>query len=329
MKVLVTGGAGYIGSTVSSALLDSGHIPIILDSLENGKEEFTKGRIFYKSDYADEMSVEQIFKDHLDIQAVIHFAGYIYVPDSVEKPYEYYYNNVSKSIVFFKKLNNLGCKKIIFSSSAALYGTAEGVMVTEDLHVNPTSPYGKTKFMIENILQDYCVAYGMQGIALRYFNPIGADTQLRSGSYVANPSHILGILLNIANNPEKTFQITGVNWPTRDGTGVRDYIHVWDLARAHIKALENFDKALEKSKTNFVRINLGTGNGITVKELVTAFEKVIGREIKKVNAPPRFGDVAGAYANAETAFHLLGWKTEKTIEEGISDAIKWQKKYFG
>ena len=330
MKVLVTGGAGYIGGTVCSALLDNGHTPVIIDSLVNGQEKFTEGKIFYKGDYSDEKLVEQVFKEHPEIKSVIHFAGFIYVPESVEKPYEYYYNNVAKSISFFKKLNELGCKKVIFSSTAALFGTADGVMVTEDLHVSPTSPYAKTKLMIENILEDYCVAYNMQGIALRYFNPIGADPKMRTGAYVKNPSHILGALLNVANNPEKTFQITGVNWPTRDGSGVRDYIHVWDLARAHIKAVEDFEKVMEKSetKTGFVKINLGTGNGVTVKELVNAFEKVIGREIKKEEAPSRFGDVAGAYANADTALHLLNWKAEKTIKEGISDAIEWKEKYF-
>jgi UDP-glucose 4-epimerase len=330
MKILVTGGAGYIGSTTCSALLDNGHIPVILDSLICGKKEFTKDRIFYEGDYADEILVERIFNEHPDIKCVVHFAGFIYVPESVKKPYEYYHNNVAKSISFFKKLNDLGCKKIIFSSTASLFGAADGKMVTENLHVNPTSPYAKTKFMIENILEDYCIAYNMQGIALRYFNPIGADPQMRTGVYVKDHSQILSVLLSVMNNPKKTFQITGVNWPTRDGSGVRDYVHVWDLARAHVKAVENFKRVIEKSgtKTGFVKINLGTGSGVTVKELVRVFEKVIGRKIKKEEALPRLGDVAGAYASADTAFRLLDWKAIKTIEDGITDALAWREKYF-
>ena len=327
MKVLVTGGAGYIGSTVCSALLDRGHVPIIMDSLVNGKIDFTKDRIFYKADIESRESLQKIFADHPDIEYVIHCAGYIYVPESVDNPFAYYYNNVVKSAFFYKNLCDFGCKKVIFSSTAALYGSTDGTMVSEDMPVNPDSPYGRTKLMVENILQDYSVAYGLKAISLRYFNPIGADPQMRTGSYVKNPSHILGSLLSTYSGDAPVFHICGVDWPTRDGSGIRDYLHVWDLADAHIKAIENFDSALEKSGegTLFTKINLGTGNGVTVKEFVQIFEKVVGREISKVISPPRVGDVAGAYANAETALNLIGWSTKYTIEESIHDAIKWRE----
>ena len=330
MEILVTGGAGYIGSTICSELIDNNHTPIILDSLVAGKEEFTKDRTFYKGDIADTELVKKIFNEHPDIYATIHLAGFIYVPESVENPYEYYYNNVAKSICFFKSLCDAGCNKIVFSSTASIYGKADGAMVTEDMCILPTSPYAKTKLMIENILEDYCNAYDIHGIALRYFNPIGADPKMRTGAYVKNPSHILGALINVSNDPAGVFKITGVDWPTRDGSGVKDYIHVWDLAVAHLKAVEQFENVFEMTdgEGKFVVINLGTGKGVTAKEMVSAFEKVIGREINKETAPARLGDVAGAYANADTAFKYLGWKAEKTIEEGIADAITWNKIFF-
>lgn len=328
MKVLVTGGAGYIGSTVCSALEDHGHTPIILDSLVRGREEFTKNKIFYKGDIADKALLQKIFTDHPEINHAIHFAALIIVPESVERPYDYYRENVGKSLDLFKNLNELGCKNVVFSSSASIYDDVENFMVNEKSPLNPRSPYARTKYMMEMVLKDFCTAYGMKGIALRYFNPIGADPKLRSGAHIENPSHVLGKLVEAALKDDVVFKITGVDWPTRDGSGVRDYIHVWDLAMAHVKAMENFDDAFNKAEetgTSYLAINLGTGNGVTVKELVNAFEKVFGRPIKKEEAPPRPGDVAGSYANADTARKLLGWKAEHSIEDGIRDALRWEE----
>lgn len=326
MKVLVTGGAGYIGSTVCSALLDNGHQPVILDSLITGRPEFVKGRIFYHGDIADPAILERIFAEHPDIKHTIHFAALIQVPESVQKPFEYYYENVAKSLVLFKNLNRLGCPNVIFSSSASIYDDVPGFMVTEASPLNPRSPYARTKYMMEMVLQDFCSAYGMRGIALRYFNPIGADPKMRSGIHAQFPSHVLGKLVDVALGREPVFQITGTDWDTRDGSGIRDYIHIWDLAMAHVKALERFDAVFEglgEADASYAVINLGSGDGVTVKELVTAFEKVYGRAINKVEAPPREGDVAGAYANADRAAKLLGWKTEYPIEDGIATALKW------
>lgn len=326
MKVLITGGAGYIGSTICSALEDNGHTPVILDSLVTGRAEFTVGRTFYKGDIADQTLVAQIFKDHPDITATIHCAALIVVPESVSMPFEYYRENVVKSMMFFKQLGELGYPRIVFSSSAALYDAVPGFMVTEESPLKPGSPYSRTKYMMEMVLQDFSRAYNIKGIALRYFNPIGADPKMRSGIHVKNPSHIVGKLVATALGKEPVFNITGVNWETRDGTGIRDYIHVWDLACAHIKAVERFDKVIEQAAekdTPYVVINLGTGHGVTVKELVAAFEKVYGKPVPKRETDPRPGDVAGAYANADKALKLLGWKAEMPIEQGIADAIKW------
>lgn len=324
MKVLVTGGAGYIGSTICSALIDKGHTPIILDSLITGRIEFTENRIFYKGDIADKDILTKIFNEHPEISHVVHCAALIIVPESVENPYEYFRENVSKSLELFHNLNKLGCKNIIFSSSASIYDDVESFMVTEKSPLNPRSPYARTKYMMEMVLKDFCTSYGMKGIALRYFNPIGADPSMRTGVHVQFPSHVLGKLLSVALGTDPLFYITGTNYGTRDGSGIRDYIHVWDLAQAHVKAIENFDNAFHKAgNPDYLAINLGTGSGVTVKELVSAFEKVYNKKINKREIEPRPGDVPGSYANADTAFELLGWKAKKSIEEGISDALRW------
>jgi len=329
MKILITGGAGYIGSTICSALQDAGHTPVILDSLITGRIEFTKGKIFYKGDIADSDLVKRIFIEHPDIFATIHCAALIIVPESTAKPYEYYRENVGKSLELFHTLKEAGCKRLVFSSSASIYDVVPGFMVTESAPLRPISPYARTKYMVEMILCDYCAAYSMHGIALRYFNPIGADPQMRTGLQIANPSHAIGKLVDVQLGKLAQFTITGTDYNTRDGTGIRDYIHVWDLAQAHVRAVENFDSAFTSAgnpKDNYLVINLGTGRGVTVRELVNAFEAVVGDEINKVDGPRRPGDTAGSFCNADTAKNLLGWKAELSIEDGVSDALKWGAK---
>jgi UDP-glucose 4-epimerase len=326
MKFLITGGAGYIGSTIASALLDAGHTPVILDNLVTGKSQFVRDRIFYQADIGDTAALEQIFRDHPDIQATVHCAALIIVPESTTMPYEYYRENVAKSIELFHTLNRLGCKRVLFSSSASLYDTVPGFMVTESSPLLPSSPYARTKYIIEMILRDYCAAYGMHGIALRYFNPIGADPKMRSGLHIRRPSLVVGKMVDVALGNLPEFQITGTTWPTRDGTGIRDYVHVWDLAQAHVLAVTDFDGVFERAGNpadNYLVINLGNGKGVTVRELVAAFEKVWGKPIPKGEYPPRPGDVAGAYANGDTAGRLLGWEAQLSIEQGIADALKW------
>jgi len=326
MKYLITGGAGYIGSTICSALEDRGHTPVILDSLVTGRVEFTRKRIFYNADIADAAALETIFKEHPDIQATIHCAALIVMPESTERPYEYYRENVGKSLELFHNLDRLGYKHVVFSSSAAIYDVVPGFMVTEASPINPINPYSRTKVIMEMVLKDFCMAYGMRGIALRYFNPIGADPKLRSGIHVENPTHVVGKLVDTALGKQPEFLITGTDWPTRDGTGIRDYIHVWDLAQAHINAVEEFDAAFERAgnpEDNYLVINLGTGHGVTVREILLAFEKVYGEKLPVREAPPRPGDNAGSYANADRAKALLGWEARLSIEQGIEDALRW------
>ena len=326
MKFLITGGAGFIGSTIASALEDGGHTPVIIDSLITGKKEFTRNRIFYQADIADTAALERIFREHPDIYATVHCAALIIVPESTARPYDYYRENVSKSIELFHTLNRLGCNRVVFSSSASLYDVVPGFKVTETSPLRPSSPYARTKFMMEMILRDFCAAYGMHGIALRYFNPMGADPQMRSGLHIPNPSLVIGKLVDTALGKQPEFLITGVNWPTRDGTGVRDYIHVWDLAKAHVKALTHFDAVFERAGSpadGYLVINLGTGSGVTVRELVAAFERVYGQTIHKRETDPRPGDVAGAYASNDRAREWLDWQPEMSLDQMIADALKW------
>ncbi len=324
MKVLVTGGAGYIGSTICSALKDAGNSPVVIDSLITGRKEFTNGQYFYHGDISDKNVIHKVFMDHPDIEACIHCAALIVVPDSVENPYDYYRENVSKSIELFQMLHEHGVKKIVFSSSASLYDNVAGYMVSETSPIKPSSPYARTKYMMEMVLSDFCKAYDMRGIALRYFNPIGADPQMRSGIHIARPSHIVGKLVDALHGNIPFFEITGTEWDTRDGTGIRDYVHVWDLALAHVSAVTKFDSVFLADESYKV-INLGTETGVTVREMVNAFEKIVGSQISKKESPPRPGDVAGAYANADLARKLLGWEASISIENGIADAIKWSK----
>lgn len=326
MKVLITGGAGYIGSTIANALEDTGHVPVLLDSLVTGPKAFTQGKIFYEGDIADRALLERIFHEHPDIHSTIHCAARIVVPESVQEPYLYYRENVCKSLELFKNLADLGYPRVVFSSSASIYDAVPGFKVIETSPLKPSSPYARTKYMMEMVLEDLSRATPLRGIALRYFNPIGADPKLRSGIHVREPSHVLGKMVDVALGKLPEFTITGVEWPTRDGSGIRDYIHVWDLALAHVKAVEQFDAVMQKTESPYVVINLGTGHGVTVKELVAAFERVYGRPIPKREAPPRPGDVAGAFANADRALELLGWKAQHSIDEGIASALAWGQK---
>src|SRR3954451_17297840 len=258
MKILVTGGAGYIGSTTAKALEDAGHVPVILDSLLSGPLTFVRDRIFYEGDIADRELLRRIVDEHPDLDATIHMAARIVVPESVEKPYEYYRDNVAKSLELFDQLEQLGKPRVVFSSSGSLYAITDSFEVTEDDPLAPTSPYARTKRMIEQILVDMSAATTLRAIMLRYFNPIGSDPDLESGIYAKEPSHVLGQLVMAARGQKDGFTITSTGHPTRDGTGIRDYIHVWDLARAHVRAIEKFDEVLAEAGAPSVVINVRT-----------------------------------------------------------------------
>ncbi len=324
MKVLVTGGAGYIGSTTAKALEQAGHTPVILDSLLTGPRVFVGDRIFYEGDIADRDLLARIVEEHPDIDATVHMAARIIVPESVQLPYEYYRDNVAKSLELFDALERLGKHRVLFSSSASLYAApAHGFEVREDGALDPPSPYARTKRMMEQVLEDVAAATDLRAIILRYFNPIGSDPELTTGVYAKEPSHVLGQLVRAALGQQDAFTITGTEHPTPDGTGIRDYVHVWDVAQAHVRALERFDDVIEKVGRPSVIMNIGRGEGVSVRELVATFERVFGREVPIREAPPRPGDAVGCYANVDLVAELTGWRAEHDIEEAIASALAW------
>jgi len=321
VKTLVTGGAGFIGSTIASACLDSGVTPVILDDLSTGRAEFAAGRTFYQGDIADGVLFDRIFADHPDISSVVHCAAHMVVPESVSEPLAYYRNNVAKTIDMVEHLLRNRCRRLLFSSSASVYEPGPDLTVDESSALNPQSPYAATKMMVERILADSTAAYPLRALSLRYFNPVGADPKLRTGLQNPAPTHAMGQLIK-AHQTGQPFTVTGVNWPTRDGSAIRDYIHVWDLARAHVLALQMYDDVLP-DEHGWEVLNLGTGSGTTVRELVAAFQAVVGGEASVNESGPRPGDVIGCYTKSDKAQRLLGWRAEMTIEAGIRTSLSW------
>lgn len=319
MLVLITGGAGYIGSTVASACEDAGHEVVILDDFSTGRREFIGERTLYEGDIADDALLDRIFAEQA-IDAVVHCAAKIVVPESVSDPIGYYDNNVAKTLVLLRALQRNGVHRFLFSSSASIYAPDENFIVTEESPLQPGSPYARTKYIVEMILEDFTKASDVRVLSLRYFNPIGTDPKLRSGQQLEHPTHVLAKLLEAWQKGE-TFTVTGVDWPTRDGSGIRDFIHVWDLARAHVAAIEGFDKATAEEP--YQVFNIGTGSGVTVKELAASFEAITGDPLKVRFGDPRPGDVAGVYTVSSKATDVLGWKPSYTELDAVRDAIAW------
>jgi UDP-glucose 4-epimerase len=325
VKVLITGGAGYIGSTVASACLDSGIVPVILDNLHRGRREFVQGHHFYEGDIADGGLLDRIFADHPDIAATIHSAGLAVVSESVADPIRYYRENVAKTVDLLDHLDRNGCRRFIFSSSASVYESVDGGSLDESCPLAPKSAYARTKAMAEQVLEDVSAAGVMRGLALRYFNPIGADPRMRTGLPDLAPTHALGKLVEAYSN-SAPFRVTGVDWPTRDGTGVRDYVHVWDLAQGHVAALQRFDEVLPQTDPQrYEVINLGSGAGTTVRELISAFERVVDGTVTVVESDRRPGDVVGCYTANEKATKLLGWQPRFALQDAIRTALEWRQ----
>jgi UDP-glucose 4-epimerase len=324
MKVLITGGAGYIGSTVATACIEAGIEVVILDDLSTGLRAFGEGRNLYEGDIADREVLDRIVADHPDIDAVVHCAARIVVPESVADPLGYYDTNVGKTVILLQRLREAGISRVVFSSSAAVYQGESGEGVDETGLLAPSSPYATTKAMVEQILKDAAVAGDFRAIALRYFNPIGADPQLRTGLQNPTPSHALGKIMQ-ARAAGAAFSITGTDWATRDGSGLRDYIHVWDLALAHVAAVRKFDEVATEADPYQV-INIGTGDGVTVRELVAAFERVTGEPLPVVETQRRPGDQAGAFAIVDRAAAVLDWEAERSVDDGVRDAVAWAER---
>ena len=325
MKLLVTGGAGYIGSTVASALSDAGHRPVLLDDLSTGRAEFLVGRSAYVGDVADRALVRRILHENPGITSAVHCAARVVVPDSVSEPGRYYRTNVLGTLELAETLAEGGVTDLVFSSSASIYQPEPDLTVHEQSCWNPLSPYARTKAVAEQVLADLADASDLRVVSLRYFNPIGADPWLRTGPREQSPS-VLGRLVE-AHRTGKPFAVTGVGYPTVDGTGLRDYVHVWDLARAHVAAIEDFDRALDGSRHS--AINIGTGRGTTVRELVAAFEAVTGDRLPVVDAPPRPGDTVGAVARILKAARVLDWGAELDLSAAIADTLAWDEARAG
>ena len=327
--VLVTGGAGFIGSHTSVELLNAGYDIIILDNFVNSKPESLK-RIkeltgkdfkFYQADIRDEEAMTKVFAEN-KIDAVIHFAGLKSVPQSVKEPLNYYDNNIAGTVCLCRVMDKAGCKKLVFSSSATVYGSKNPSPLREDMPTGgTTNPYGTTKYFIEQILQDLCISDSEWSVSiLRYFNPIGAHKSGRIGEDPNGiPGNLMPYITQVAIGKLECLNVCGNDYPTPDGTGVRDYIHVVDLALGHIKALDR----LLKVKGCEV-YNLGTGKGYSVLDVVKAFEKASGIKINYRIAPRRAGDVACCYADATKAKEVLGWQAQYDIDDMCADSWRWQ-----
>ena len=330
MKILVTGGAGYIGSHTCIQLLEAGHEIVVVDNFYNSKYEAVR-RIrelsgkdfpFYEADVCDSEAVEKIFSEN-KIDAIIHFAGLKAVGESVRIPLRYYDNNLTSTLVLLKAMEKHGVKNFVFSSSATVYGNPASVPITEDFPLSTTNPYGTTKLMIEQILKDIAHADPeFNPIILRYFNPVGAHRSGRIGEDPNGiPNNLVPYITQVAIGKLDHLNVVGGDYPTPDGTGVRDYIHVEDLAAGHVAALKKF----EEPHCGLKIYNLGTGHGYSVLQIVEAFRKATGKEIPYVITDRRPGDIPECYADPAKAKAELGWEAKKTLADMAEDSWRWQK----
>lgn len=334
MKIAVTGGAGFIGSHTVVELIKAGFKPVIIDNLNNSNLNVLTGLTtitglevpFHKIDCNDEKAIFELFESE-KFDGVIHFAAYKAVGESVEKPLAYYENNLGSLLVLLKAMKQFQVPNFVFSSSCTVYGQPEQLPVTEDTPRLPAaSPYGNTKAISEDIIRDTVTSkQGLKAIALRYFNPIGAHESAEIGELPSGvPSNLVPFLTQTAAGLRSSLTVYGNDYDTADGTCIRDYIHVVDLAKAHVKALELLDKQAEE---NFYDVfNVGTGQGNTVLELINTFEEVTGVKLNYSIGPRRAGDVEKIYAQSDKVNNIMNWKAEKTLGEALKDAWRWQQK---
>lgn len=334
MAILVTGGVGYIGSHTCVELLNAGYEVVVVDNLYNANEKVVervekitgKKLIFHEVDLLDRDALNDVF-DRYEITSVIHFAGYKAVGESVQKPLEYYHNNLTGTLILCDVMRKHGVKSIVFSSSATVYGDPAFVPITEECPTGGvTNPYGQTKFMIEQILQDVYVSDSEWNIILlRYFNPIGAHESGMIGEDPKGiPNNLLPYVAQVAVGKLEKVSVFGDDYDTPDGTGVRDYIHVVDLAKGHVKAIEKIETMSSENESGVKIYNLGTGKGYSVLDIVKAFSEACGKEIPYVITGRRAGDIATCYADPAKAFAELGWKAELDLKRMCEDSWRWQ-----
>ena len=323
MRLLVLGGAGYIGSHTAVELLESGHDVVIVDSLVTGYEAAVpEGAIFYQGDIRDYDFLNSLFKKEA-IDAVIHFAAFSLVGESATDPLKYYENNLYGTKVLLKAMIDNGVNKIVFSSTAATYGEPENIPILEDDRTCPTNPYGETKLAMEKMMKWSANAYGLKYVSLRYFNACGAHKSAKIGEAHNPESHLIPLVLQVPNGKRESVSIYGTDYDTPDGTCIRDYIHVTDLAKAHILAVEYLMKGGESNV-----FNLGNGVGYSVREVIETARKVTGHPIPAVEIPRRAGDPARLVASGEKAKAILGWKPEITeLEDIIRSAWAWHSSH--
>ncbi|WP_028456718.1 UDP-glucose 4-epimerase GalE [Chitinilyticum litopenaei] len=328
MYVLLTGGAGYIGSHTCLELLAAGFTPLIFDNFSNAKPEVLQrlenlaGQPIacVEGDIRDRAALDALFAAH-DIHAVVHFAGLKAVGESVAQPLRYYDNNVVGTVRLLEAMGAANVKRLVFSSSATVYGDPASVPIREDFPLSATNPYGRSKLMIEDMLRDFCLVNPDWDVALlRYFNPVGAhESGLIGEDPQGIPNNLMPFVSQVAVGKRETLSVFGGDYPTPDGTGVRDYIHVVDLARGHVKALQKLQQA-----PGLITVNLGTGTGYSVLDMVRAFEEASGRPVPYQIVARRPGDVAACYADPALARELLGWTAEKTLADMCADSWRWQ-----
>lgn len=320
MAVLVCGGAGYIGSHINKQLHKEGYETIVFDNLIYGHREAVKWGTFVEGDLSNEAELEEVF-NRFDIEAVYHFAAYAYVGESVTDPEKYYFNNVANTLILLKVMRRYGCKKIIFSSTCATYGEPKRGPITEDMPQNPINPYGVTKLMVERIFKDYQKAYGIEFVVLRYFNAAGADPECEIGESHNPETHIIPLVLDAASGKRPAIKVFGTDYETLDGSCVRDYIHVYDLATAHLLALHYLENG---GKSDF--FNLGNERGTSVLEVVDVVRRVTGRNFNVVLTERRLGDPAKLVGSSKKAQEILGWKPiYGDIDTIVKHAWNWHE----
>lgn len=321
MRVLVVGGAGYIGSHMVKMLLSAGHEVVTLDNLSSGHSDAVLGGVFIEGDLADTNCLNQIFSDHQP-DAVMHFASYIQVGESVRKPDIYYRNNVTNTLNLLDTMLKFDVKKFIFSSTAAVFGEPDYVPIDEAHPNRPLNPYGRSKLMIEQVLADYAKAFDFRSVCLRYFNAAGADPEGQLGERHDPETHLIPLILQAASGRRENIQVFGRDYDTPDGTCIRDYIHIVDLCSAHLAALEYLDRGGESD-----RFNLGNGSGFSVQQVLDAVQKVSGRKVSVIDGPRREGDPARLVADSKRARQVLNWKPTYTdLDTIVAHAWQWELK---